>query len=98
MTIKQLLHVPEDDIVHGHILALGDDGRIFVRYYTETTEWSELAGPTPEPRFNSDIYWQLLRALEERCGSKAGALDKDLIKQAYAHFNKVMGTNHTPSY
>lgn len=45
-----------------------------------------------------DIYWQLLRSLEENVGKRAGALDAELIRQAYAHFNEVTGANHKPEY
>ncbi len=44
------------------------------------------------------LYWQLLRALEEKCGNSAGALDAQLIRCSYRHLSALEGRTIDPVY
>jgi hypothetical protein len=70
------------------VVCASSSGRSLIR------EAAEACGP----KMDQDLFWQLLRTLEEHLGKRAGALDADLIRQAYRHFNKVTGSKHVPSY
>lgn len=45
-----------------------------------------------------DLFWMLLRQVEEKCGNNAGPLDAELIRGAYAHFSKITGKECKPMY
>jgi hypothetical protein len=45
-----------------------------------------------------ELFWQLLRKLEEKCGNSAGPLDAELIRASYRHWSKLEGKEMTPAY
>jgi hypothetical protein len=45
-----------------------------------------------------DLFWMLLRALEEHLGKRAGPIDSELIRAAYRHYSKLSGKEMKPEY
>jgi hypothetical protein len=54
---------------------------------------------TQKPDDNTvDLFWMLLRTLEENLGKRAGPIDSELIRAAYRHFSKLSGKEMKPEY
>lgn len=53
--------------------------------------------PAPTMDDNTkDLFWQMLREIEEHCDPKKDILNKLLVEAAYKHWNKCHPNNHCP--